>query len=146
MMSLVKLTRREFKFMKRKIIISLIIFQVCFNSCSNKCTDTNERDIMGHWYKRKLLLPGGWELLDSGAVKPKLLINIDSPNAKFYVLHYFMADCDKCVNELLRAQTFIEKNQNKFPNVKFVFVATGPTSYYIKEAIKKANFEFPLYF
>lgn len=101
---------------------------------------------MGVWYKKKILFSKHWQLINKDLVDPKYAFDIYAPDKKYYVLHYFMADCDKCVYELLQAREFIKKTEKEHSDLKYVFIATGPINKYIMEAISKAKFQFPVYF
>lgn len=101
---------------------------------------------MGDWYKKKIVFSQNLRLLNKDIVDAKYSLDIYAPDKRFYILHYFMADCDKCVYDLLQAREYIKKTEKNHPDLKYAFLASGPTSVYIEDAISKAGFKFPVYF
>ncbi|PSL46532.1 hypothetical protein CLV51_103513 [Chitinophaga niastensis] len=131
--------------MKYLIFASLMI-AVITCSCKTKCAREDAKKLMGTWYEKKIQLSDNWTLINDSSVAADNRFDMHHPDSKFYVLHYFMADCDKCINELLKARDFIKNHKSSFPGTKYVFLASGPTPVYIKEAVDKSKFEYPVYY
>jgi hypothetical protein len=131
--------------MKHILFIGLAI-AVFLSSCKSECSREDARKLMGKWYEKKVQLADNWILINDSLTSTANRFDMHHPDAKFYVLHYFMADCDKCIHELIKAREFINKNKKDFPDTKYVFLASGPTPVYIKEAVDKAKFEYPVYY
>jgi len=115
------------------------------SSCATNPSEKVKK-MMGKYYMMQLRVPKDWTLVNKEYVKPEDLIDPKKPTSNFYVLHYFSADCDKCVKQLMVARQFIHENKKKIPNLKFVFVAGAINDYFIKETIQKLKFEFPMYY
>lgn len=64
-------------------------------------------------------------------------------NENYYILHYFSADCDKCINRLRGIKEFMDKNKDLPVDYKFIF--TAPTDYFVNQALKNVNIEYPIY-
>lgn len=127
------------KNLKKIAFICFIFFAV---SCKNSSKADAQR-IMGDWFLKTILFPDKIELVNKALLSKENWYVI--PNQKKYtVLHYFMADCDKCIEELAQAQQYIAKKND--PTVDYIFLASGPTRFYVDEAIKKLNFKSPVYF
>jgi hypothetical protein len=101
---------------------------------------------MGQWYRKKMTIPTTWKLINNDRIEARYAFNVESPNKDYYILHYFQADCDKCVYFLSKASESIKNNKGQYPNLRYVFVGTGTSSHFIEEALKKIDFPFPLYF
>jgi len=129
--------------MKFKLsIISVLLISV---SCRQESAFDTAREFMGHWYKQTIMLPKKLELVNKNGIDQKYWNEINLAGSKYFVLHYFTADCDKCVQELLTAQRFIHTHP-QFKNVKFIFIACGPTTAFVADAIHKSGFTLPVYF
>lgn len=117
-------------------------------SCRGKITNKELKDVMGDYYKRKLIFPRNLPLINREMVAADNAVSLGDAggDSSWLILHYLSADCDKCVNGLLTAGTFIDRNRDKFKHVKYVFVASGASDVYIKDAIAKANFKYPVYY
>ena len=114
------------------------------SSCKQQSTDEKLRKVMGTWYKKQIEFPKAVELVNTDL--SGLDSNHISLNRKdFYVVHFFTADCDKCVDQLKNAQAFINANKD-LQNVSFLFIASGATRYYTENAIKEVKFKFPVYY
>jgi hypothetical protein len=127
----------------RCFILCFIFFTIV--SCNQDCYDANAKKIMGELYKRKITLPKNLTLMNARYVAEKNTINFNNPDFDFYVLKLFSMDCDKCINSLKMAQDYINKNNSIGNRVKYIFIASGYTNVYVKEAIEKFRFEYPLY-
>jgi hypothetical protein len=101
---------------------------------------------MGDWFLRKIELPQNMSLINSEAVDRTSKFNIYSKKSQKYIIHYFLADCDKCVKELEEIQVYLNANKDKYKNTSILLIATGPVDLYVKEATKKLNFQYPIYF
>lgn len=115
------------------------------NGCKEKCPDAKFRDIMGSFYKKEIRFPSEIELLNKNGTDSAFWSTINTQAPGYYILHFFMSDCDKCVNELLDIQKFMEVHKSA-SNVNYVFITSGPTKKYAQEAIEKAGFEMPVYY
>ena len=91
----------SFNFMKT-IAISFFLSLILLTSCNNSnCENTQKevKEIMKTWYKKKINFPENMQVLvDTTVIKEKI------PNhprlGQYTIVHFFTADCDKCVNEL----------------------------------------------
>ena len=111
-----------------------------------KSVDEQAKQLMGALYKSPLKIPKDLVLLNPGTIKNENQIDLTNDQfTQFYVVHYFEADCDKCINELRKAQEFILKDK-ELPNTKFIFIADSPTAIFAKNAISKLSFQFPVYY
>lgn len=103
--------------------------------CENLQQETQQ--IMGTLYKQKIILPKNIEI-----IKINNTINTDK-KGKFTIVHFFTADCDKCVNELITIKNTLN-NTSELKNVNLIFIASAPTKTYLMEAMKKTNFYYPI--
>ena len=116
------------------------------NSCQSSCSNKTAKKIMGSWYEKKILFDTSTHLINKDKVAPQYAFDIYAPSAAFYVLHYFQADCSECIHGLQQAKDYIKKTEKVHPNLRYAFIASGPTNVYVQEAITKLNFPFPVYF
>lgn len=129
----------------------LIIFSVgifLLQSCNHSCMENRKevQALMKHWYKKKINFPADMEILmDSSILNNKKEHTDISALNKNAIVHFFTADCDKCVNELSRIQSFLNKVA-KDTSTEYVFIASAPTKIYVLEAIKKIKFAYPIYY
>ncbi len=123
----------------------LLISLINFYSCKKSCRNQEIQKIMGDLYKRKIAFPEQIELLNKSGVDAAWWSKINTTEPVYYIVHFFMADCDKCVNELQQAQQFIEKHKTT-AGVRYIFIASGPTRLFAEEAIHKAGFTMPVYY
>lgn len=130
----------------RLFILGCLLLVVALHSCEPSCSENTAKKLMGDWYKKKILFDKNMKLINKGKVDPKYAFDISAPGRQFYVLHYFMADCDKCVYGLSHAREYIKKSEQEHPNLQYAFIASGPTSAYVEDAVAKLNFQFPVYF
>jgi hypothetical protein len=97
-------------------------------------------------YQKKIEFPVEMEALNEAATAHKIVpINANYTNKRFTIVHFFKADCDKCINELSKIQTFLTDKQ-VMQNTNYVFIASAPTKVYVLDAIKKINFSYPVYY
>lgn len=125
--------------------IACIAFTCFLFGCRTDCSYDNVKQIMGTWYKQKIQFPDNIHLINKNTTPTGDTNHIVLKDSKYYVIHFFTADCDECINALLMAQKFISKHKDVC-NVKYIFIASGPTAYYAENAIHKAGFSYPVYF
>ncbi|MEJ7820679.1 MAG: hypothetical protein WKF85_00080 [Chitinophagaceae bacterium] len=134
--------------LKHKVILaSLSIFLILSTtSCfKEECPEQKIKELMGGWYKRKIVFPLAIELLNKIGGDSTYWHQLNLKEPSYFIVHFFMADCDKCVNELLNIQNFIQKHERD-KNVKYIFIASGPTKIFVQEAIQKSKFILPVYY
>ncbi len=131
--------------MKRYASLLILLFPVLW-SCNRDCSRETAARMMGDKFRQHLVFGQNWPVINAPFVLPDNSFDFKRPRKKFYFLHYFSADCDKCINNLLLARQFIKEKRSRFPNVDFVFVASGYNDTFIREAVAKTNFEYPIYF
>ncbi len=124
----------------------LLIIILFITSCK---TDpfAKAKATMGIWYEKKIILPEQVEYLNPDLVSKSDAINYSKLSDKntFYVVHYFDAGCDKCINDLKNAQAKIKALYKNKP-VKFFFIADAPNNYFAKKAIDSIHFQYPVYY
>lgn len=125
------------------LLLSGFIF---LQGCSHTCSDDAEKKIMGKLYKKQMNIPVDWKLMNENYIGPNNRFDVFKNGQDLFVLHYFLANCDRCIEELMEARKFIQKNQARFPRLKYVFVGTGVVDVFIRDAIMKSKFEYPVYF
>lgn len=105
------------------------------------------KSTMGTWYEKKISFPEQVEYLNSHLVAKNDAIDYNQLSAKntYYIVHYFDAGCDKCVNDLKNAQAKIPTMFKDKP-VKFIFIADAYNSYFVKKAIDSIHFQYPVYY
>lgn len=125
------------------ILLLLVFFGM---SCRDKCENTQSeiQSLMKDLYKKKINFPTEMEILKDSSVLNSNTVEIKL-SKKFTIVHFFTADCDKCVNELLKIQSSLNKI-GKDTNVDFMFIASAPTKVYVLDAIKKTHFSYPVYY
>jgi hypothetical protein len=123
-----------------------LLLAAVLNSCQSSCSNDTAKKLMGDWYKKKILFNKNTRLINNEQVEPRYAFDIYAPGAAFYVLHYFQADCDKCIYGLRQASDYINKTEKDHPGLRYAFIASGPTYVYAQEAVAKLNFRFPVYF
>jgi hypothetical protein len=132
-------------FVHRRYIVFAFLFLLSLlgSSCRHDCAKDNLRQMMGDWYKKKISFPEKVELLGTaqGMEKDKIVLS----GASYYIVHFFMADCDKCINELLSIQKLVGRHKDE-TDVRYLFIASGPTQLYAKEAVEKSGFTLPVYY
>ena len=131
-------------------IFVLILFWISslLVSCKDNCADTKKeiQSLMKDLYKKKISFPTDMQvLIDSSAINTKNTATGTSVLNKFTIVHFFTADCDKCVNELLKIQSSLNKVATD-SSIDFMFIASAPTKIYVLDAIKKINFPYPIYY
>lgn len=129
-------------------LLSTGIF-LCFivpgiTSCQQQFSHEDLEKIMGERFRKKIQIPEQIQLVNeqSGSFTA---ITDTTKSGKYKVIHFFTADCDKCVHELTTAQKFIDK-EGKREDISYFFIASGPTAVFVKEAIAKSAFTQPVYF
>lgn len=124
----------------------LLLLVLGGTSCRDKCEGTQSeiQALMKDLYKKKITFPTEIEILKDSSVLRSNNVEI-RPMKKFTIVHFFTADCDKCVNELLKIQSSLKKI-GKESNVDFMFITSAPTKVYVLDAIKKTNFSYPIYY
>lgn len=127
-----------------KYLSAILLF--LFVACQTICTEDDAKKIMGNWFLQKITFPQEMPLINAKAVKQEFHFDFTEDRPQRYIVHYIMADCDKCVNELKEIQNYLRKNRQKYLDTKFVFIATGPIDIYVKEAADAIKFEYPIYF
>jgi hypothetical protein len=113
--------------------------------CKEKCSDVKIRKMMGNLYKKEILFPPSIELLNKNGTDSVYWAKVNTKDPCYYIVHFFMSDCDKCIHELQNIQNFMN-NHKKTVNVKYIFITSGPTKKYAQEAIEKAGFLPPVYY
>ncbi len=119
-----------------------------FTSCRNECDSTRSeiRGIMKTWYKKRVEFPSNMEILTNSLTSDHQNIEKALTTKKNYtIVHFFTADCDKCVNELKMIQSGL-KNMPENNDLDYIFIASAPTKTYVLDAIKKTNFPYPIYY
>lgn len=116
-------------------------------SCQKNCDKKEEeiKEIMQTWYKKKINFPNNIETLTYENVsKVDGLENKKPVLKKYSIVHFFTADCDKCVNELKLIKSSIK--EHPINNVDYIFIASAPTKKYVTDAIAKTKFPYPIYY
>lgn len=129
---------------------TLILFCCCifFNSCKEDCADSQKeiKTIMKGWYKKKIILPQDMEVLTNNKLNnDQEIFNKPPKNNNYSIIHFFTADCDKCVNELLMIKASLKTTSNS-KNINYIFIASAPTKAFVIDAIKKTDFPYPIYY
>lgn len=133
------------KFLQLLCILFFLFFSF---SCKQNCATTeNEiKALMKDKYKKKIIFPSNIEILvDSSIINFKELNNKSQSSNKNTIVHFFTADCDKCINELINIKTILDKNKND-TNVNYMFISSAPSKIYLLDAIKKIQFPYPIYY
>lgn len=123
----------------------LLSFLVLSVSCKNECENVQQeaKKMMKNWYKKKIVFPSDMEKLTNSTDNYET--GDLSALKRYTIVHFFTADCDKCINELNE----IKKSLQNIPeneNISHVFIASAPTKIYVSDAIKKTNFPYPIYY
>lgn len=130
----------------RVIILFFISLAYLFVSCgSDKCLETQKevQTVMRDFYKKRIRFPKEMETLNEAAKKFKIE-QVRESNS-FTIVHFFKADCDKCIKELSQIQTFLA-SKKEIQKVNYIFIASAPTKIYVLDAIKKIKFDYPVYY
>lgn len=131
--------------MKKYLI--LVFLSSILLSCNNvRCENTQKElhKMMGKWYKKKIVFPTDMQILAGDISVERTFLN--QPKLTNYtIVHFFTADCDKCVNELEMIQKSLNKT-SKNRKINYVFIASAPTKVYVMDAIKKTKFPYPIYY
>lgn len=130
----------------KKYSYPFILLFLLLHACDSTCPLKEAQNLMGNWYLKPLIFPDGLRLLNQRLTEKGNNFDIKKGHHNKFILHYFLADCDKCVNELAAIQAYLGQNKEKYNDVSFVFVATGPVDNYVKDAIQKLHFSYPVYF
>lgn len=132
--------------MKIRLSIIFVSIALCC-SCHNDAPLGEAKKTMGKWFKKKIILPKKAVLLNGKYVSENNFVDFNNldRSSKYYIIHYFDAGCDKCINGLTQAQRFIERRSKKEP-VKYVFIGSALNDVFAKEAIKSTKFQYPVYF
>ncbi|RWY55653.1 hypothetical protein [Mucilaginibacter gilvus] len=131
--------------MKYYIFYTILLATVLPGCQMHSDCGSKNSDIMGKYYHQSIQFPPKLIALNSGKKEGQSAPSeIKLKGNGFYVVHFFTADCDECINELNKIQRFIAKNH--LPNTKYLFIASGPTQIYVLNAIKKINFKYDVYF
>lgn len=117
-------------------------------SCKNECDSTKSeiRGIMKTWYKKKIKFPSNMEVLNN-SISPDYqnIEKVLTIKRNYTIVHFFTADCDKCINELKMIQSALKKMpENK--DIDYIFIASAPIKDYVLDAIKKTDFSYPIYY
>lgn len=123
-----------------KYISFLLIFFI--TSCKVESPTSKIKTLMGKQYLETIKFPEKLEVLN-GLNKGQTTEGI-KVKSKFYLLHFFTADCDRCIEELKIAQNFINKNPRN--NLEYIFLSSAPSKYFAQQAIEKLNFQPTVYF
>jgi hypothetical protein len=126
--------------------VGCLLMAAILNSCQSSCSNSTAKKIMGNLYEKKILFNKNMRLINKDRVDPKYAFDVYAPGASFYVLHYFQAECDKCIYALQQAGDYIKKTAKNHPDLRYAFIASAPTKVYAEEAVAKLNFQFPVYF
>lgn len=130
------------KFFNPLMFVLLLLQCAC-----SKSVEERTKEIMGELYKKNIKIPADLVLLNPEAVDREYKISLQKEsNTNYYVVHYFEADCEKCINELRKAQDFILKTKDMLPETKFIFIADSPTEIFAKKAIEDLKFQFPVFY
>ncbi|OJX33513.1 MAG: hypothetical protein BGO86_11970 [Chryseobacterium sp. 36-9] len=132
----------------KTILFSLSVSFLILFSCKQNCQKKEQeiKTIMKSWYKNKIIFPKNVELLSLKNLSSKSNSETKIPNLKKYtIVHFFTADCDKCVNELKLIISSIEKHSEN-NNIDYIFIASAPTNKYVIDAIKETKFPYPIYY
>lgn len=133
--------------MKAILILVFLTFTL-LTSCKNgNCGNTEKevKEIMKSWYKKKINFPKDMEVLVDSTVIRKKNPNQPKLNNYYTIVHFFTADCDKCVNELQMIQNSIKENPDN-KKIDYIFIASAPTKAYVMDAIMKTKFPYPIYY
>jgi len=111
-------------------------------SCSKTCGDVQRevRSMMGVNYKKQIVFPEEMEIINPAADPAGL-----SSAKRYKIVHFFTADCNECINELAYIQSFLETNPAT-EVIDLIFIASGPTKYYVAEAVEKIKFSYPTFY
>lgn len=101
---------------------------------------------MQTWYKKKINFPKGVETLSlKNYGGQNNLENKIHALKRYTIVHFFTADCPKCVNELKLIISSIKTNpMNK--NVDYIFIASAPINKYVIDAIEETKFPYTIYY
>lgn len=131
-----------------KNILFIIIGFFCLCSCYNRCEKTQKeiKSIMQNWYKKDIIFPTKMKKFLYQNSTHTVTSSLSQPTLhKYTIVHFFTADCDKCIHELEMIQTFLKSNSfNK--SINYVFIASAPTPIYIENAIKETEFPYPIFY
>lgn len=135
--------------MKVLILLSPICFLILF-SCTQNCKEKEEevKTIMHTWYKKKINFPRNIEYLSFEKITQPNKNKVENkvPTLKKYtIVHFFTADCDKCIDELKLIISSIQRHPIN-NNVDYIFIASAPTKKYVVDAITETNFPYPVYY
>ena len=122
-----------------------IWFALLLTSCGYKCPEQRCKALMGDMYLKKISFPASVELLNRKDADSADWYHIGIKDPAYYIVHFFMADCDKCVHELEQIRAFIEKHRDT-RNVRYLFIASGPTNVYARDAVRNIGFDLPVYY
>jgi hypothetical protein len=70
---------------------------------------------------------------------------VNTKDASHHIVHFFMADCDKCIHELEDIQKFVNDHKES-QDMKYLFIVSGPTKKYALDAIQQSGFTLPVYY
>jgi hypothetical protein len=101
-------------------------------------TGSEIRLLMKDLYKKKISFPLEMEVLTDGNISAAHILSASLAN-KYKIVHFFTADCDKCINELKKIRSALE-GMEKNSAVDLVFIASAPTKVYVQDAIRKIRF------
>lgn len=116
--------------MKGILLILVLLVNV---SCLRKSANDQVRTLMQSDFKKQIKFHE----------KMVPVKNARDVNKKYYIIHYFSADCDKCINRLREIKKFMDKNKDLPIDYRFIF--TAPTDYFVKQALKSVKIEYPIY-
>lgn len=118
---------------------------IFFMSCRQECHLGEVKKMMRNFYGRKVEFPDSLLLLNPDAAGDAAFRPLAEKENMFFIVHFFTADCDKCVNELIKADKYLESH-SLAREADIIFIASAPTTIFVKEAIKKSGLKYPVYF
>lgn len=132
---------------KSNLSIYLVVFFFCIlSSCNQEVPCDDVKKLMGDWYKKEL----SFNDLKKISIYNKLdTLSFDLHNRnleeKYYMVHYFDANCDQCIKELEKIQKFMESH-SMYKNLEYIFIANAVSEVYLVEAMEELDIKFPIYF
>src|SRR5687767_9050401 len=130
-----------------KFIMPVLLFFTIASCKEQSCEDLAavQKKIMEGWYMKRIKVPANLSVINAGDRSNAVdLYHLDT--GKLYILEYFDATCDKCIDHVKRSNRMLDSIKHQFNNVRYVFIATGIVDVYVKKAIKDAGFTYPMYF
>jgi hypothetical protein len=128
-----------------KTIIYCLLLASLASCNSGGFSEKQLQEVMGSRFRNKIEIPERIELVNPQSQASATSLAGNTGNDRYKIIHFFTADCEKCVEELTKAQVFIN-TKGKLDKLDYYFIASGPTVTYVRDAIEKSGFSKPVYF